>query len=345
MNAQQIAIFEDYFRNTMPLSQRAEFEKSLQNDAELAAEYQSFCLIIRGIEGFGREQQMKSEDQEFLIFNFLNDNLTAEKRAAVLERIRLDEEFAKEVEESRLILQIFDEEEKDEALFQTLDNVRKKLEEEGGFGGTAKPEANIRPLKRNRRLHRYILAVAASIVAVISIGIGYWQLQRSALKPQHAWTASWLTEESEGMKWVGQKKQMMDVAARGYVEGNSQSEKSLLPMLTLLEAGEWGKAIDGLNQHLGKYPEDYYAQFALAQALICNQDTSPEGIKVATDILEGKLKDEIGHEEAIEWSLALAYLRLPEKEAMGMQILDEIMAKGSDFAKSAEQLKKEKNED
>ena len=249
---------------------------------------------------------------------YLNDVLSAVERAKFEQELADDPALRREFD---LVQDMLGGVELagDEALKAQIGAAHSELGEEGFF---TKPEARIVEMQPARRGLWRILAVAASVLVLVTMGIVWWVKQQSS--PAQQVITQYYAAETTKLSTV-----IDDTAAPGLGQGDRERRTSLTTALKMYQNKAFGEAEKALAAHQQGYPQDTIAQFYLAlshielahfeQAVALLRPITPATL--TADARPGQASQAIDFQYETTWYLALASSQLPGRVAQDSTLL------------------------
>ncbi len=248
--------------------------------------------------------------------------LKGDKIAIFKKRLSEDAQFARKVEAEKNVLGSI-RHYGEEQLKTKIENARKSLEAEGFFEEKEerqeRSEGKIVPLSNRRRW----LAVAAAAAVLLTAAIWLFTKRPPDVETLYAQNIDTYPDKiSESIRSA--------LNTSGYAAG-SPEEIKWKELLTAMEA--YPKAVSALESFLGKYPDEKFAQFYLAQAQL--ENGLPEAAKTHFEALENDAEFE--ERWAVKWYLALINLK-QNNLSRSKELLEELKQSSPDYREKATRL-------
>ncbi|MEM7371428.1 MAG: hypothetical protein AAF587_22630 [Bacteroidota bacterium] len=256
------------------------------------------------------------DDSTYLqLYQYLNEEMEPNERAAFEQKIQEDKALAQEVEFHRDVL-LGVEWAEDQTLANKIAKNAAKLEEEGFFetgGGMTSSDRNastaatfqIRSLFRPR-----YYAIAASLLVLLIIG---WFLSQSSNPYQKVYANHYEVDRTS------LQEQLTDLSKSGMATPDIDRRTQLLAALKQLELANYSQASLALKNHLTAYPTDEVASLFLGQSLM-QESQYNEAVRVLQPVADAAGP----FQQQARWYLGLALLQADDQEMTPVDIFSEI---------------------
>jgi len=302
----------DYLNDTMPVAERTAFEQQLQTDEELQQAVDFHRELIQGIHFLGDEALRQSiqethqaagtkglllTDQHILAY--LNGELSAELQQLLETRRASDPDFAREIEWHQNLLEGVNVA-GDEELRASIQNTHRKMKTKGILETSKHTTPSASPAKMRSLFNTRNIAIAASFLVLLAVGI-YWFLPSSS-STKNLYATYFQINETQLDATIEQ------LSFRGMAIPDKERRASLQSALVLLQNEQFEQAQNTLRNHLQRFPDDDAAHLYYGITLM-----QAEAFSSALENFETIDDATSDYQADSKWYQALIYIRLGEE--------------------------------